>query len=397
VFRERHRQALIEAAQDPKALIQYLPDVERDIARLGVVPKGLPELAETWWSSGEPEFQAAAARIVDMLDHSPGSELREAGAVPPAFDLPPELRDRSEMIVRLMDAGVPDEIAVRRVGKTHDPGGEADESIQVAGLDDAIRQALQGVGTDAMPEAAKGLPDWIFLFPGILRRLFEASKRTRPVPQAPEVEPAQPPEPDQGREPTPPTPELSPAEPAAPPPSHQEVESAEPTGPQPTPSPSHAQYPSAKELHNLPPSDEEYFVTIQNRRFLRGPEGTADIGRAGPVEDAELGVRIARRDLPHVDTPRKSSEAKDAGYENGVELTVDVASKWQEMRSGHPDAETGNDRLILVKRNGANKVAVVELERFAGEDFYRVVTSGLRSNESVDSLPLIRKRTSDSP
>jgi hypothetical protein len=292
-----------------------------------------------------------------------------------------------------MHAGVPDEVAVKRAGAfAGASGNRANAGFDIAGLDDAIGDVPQGLGTDETPFAiggGKGLPD--FIAAGIaaaLRRLFELAKRTRPVPEPPQVDPVpQPPptEPDRGPAPAPATPEILPKEPKAPEVAHPEEESSAPSESQPkTAGP--ARYPSARDLHGLPENDTEYFVTIQNRRFLRGREGTADIGRAGLTEDAELGVRIARRDLPHVDTPMRSAEAHDAGYRNGIELTVDVAGNWQEVR------KSDGERIILVKRNGANKVAVVELDRFAGEDFYRVVTSGMRKDDQIEPLPLIRVR-----
>jgi hypothetical protein len=406
VFKTLYRPRLIEAVAAPEAFARLLPDLARDIERIGSVPDGVADLVDAWWASGDPRFQAGAARLVRMVYRPDGTEGEHAGALPLGA-MPDGVPERLDLAARLIEAGIPDEIAVSRAaGKDGVVRLSATEGATNAGEDDpgsGHRRGLPQVAMGPVAAVAPAIPaiaEILGITASQAARLLailgigslsgdspkddKEQERDKPQPAGEQV--IQPVEP--------PPPELPPID------SSQSITANSQSSRREAASSAsskadgrtRASYPSAKELHDLAADDETYFATIQNRRFLKGPEGTADIGRAGPTSENELGVRLARRDLPHVDTPLKAKHAIEAGYNNGVDLTVDVAANWHEVRSGHPNPETGNERLVLVKRNGANKVAVVELERFAGDDFYRVVTSGVRSDASVEALTLIRKR-----
>jgi phage-Barnase-EndoU-ColicinE5/D-RelE like nuclease3 len=140
VFHERTRSALIAAVHDPKQMIVLLPEIRRDIDRLGVAPQGLPELADAWWTSGDPKFQAGAARLIDWVHRLEDADAEPAATRPLDLAVPDELRQRAALAVRLMDAGVPDEVAVKRAETTPIPQNTsaiADERTPSETLDSA--------------------------------------------------------------------------------------------------------------------------------------------------------------------------------------------------------------------------------------------------------------------
>ena len=60
-----------------------------------------------------------------------------------------------------------------------------------------------------------------------------------------------------------------------------------------------------------------------------------------------------------------------------MHLTLDVAANWNAM---HRSRE---GRILLVKKNGVNKVAVVEVKKAPDGEYWRVVTSGVRSEHQL--------------
>jgi hypothetical protein len=135
-------------------------------------------------------------------------------------------------------------------------------------------------------------------------------------------------------------------------------------------------------LRAAPLDGPEWVLTADNQRFLAAPDGTPDIGRAPRVEsDAptaeELPVRLRRSDIRHLDDDRHRRIASGLGYADGVELVLDVVQGWTSLHEGH------DGRLVLAKRNGNAAVAVVELAKADGGDFWRIVTGGGRAPERL--------------
>lgn len=153
-------------------------------------------------------------------------------------------------------------------------------------------------------------------------------------------------------------------------------------------------FPDWTELKTLRPDDPDFFEVIDGRTFLKGTKGSGDLSELPDLESYDddrrtLPVRLHRKDLHHVDNATHREIARNLGYNNGVELSVDVAENWTEVRRG----EKG--RYLLIKKNGKNAVAVVEAERVSSDNgYWRIVTTGTRSASQPRDLVLSRERTS---
>lgn len=126
-----------------------------------------------------------------------------------------------------------------------------------------------------------------------------------------------------------------------------------------------------------------------SKRFVRGDDGSIDLGRIGPeVERASGGkhsqapIRMQRGlsgpegfGARHI-SPDKHDRAQQLGYGDGVDLIKDAAKNHQIV------VEQINGRLMLVKIDGQNRYAIGEyrpqspLKRMlgVGDDFYGVTT-----------------------
>ena len=74
--------------------------------------------------------------------------------------------------------------------------------------------------------------------------------------------------------------------------------------------------------------------------------------------------------IAHIEA-RHGQEIRRAGYNSAEHLVADVVENHNEIRKG------GSGSLLLVKRNGADKVAVVRLTKDASGEFYNVETAYL--------------------
>jgi hypothetical protein len=115
-FEAVYRPRLIAAVADPPAFVRLLPDIARDIERIGMVPGGVADLVDAWWASGDPRFQAGAARLVRMVYRPDGTEGEHASALPLGA-MPDGVPERLDLAARLIEAGVPDDIAVKRASE----------------------------------------------------------------------------------------------------------------------------------------------------------------------------------------------------------------------------------------------------------------------------------------
>lgn len=145
------------------------------------------------------------------------------------------------------------------------------------------------------------------------------------------------------------------------------------------------------ELRKLAPENDEFFIRLPEGRFLKGSDGTADLGKAPRISNddqplEQLPIRIFRLDLKHIDTPAKEADANTLNYHSGVDLTLDVVQDWSTIRRGN------YGRIILEKTNGKSRIAVVELKPSANGDYYRVVTSGVRNTENLEKFPVLQRR-----
>jgi hypothetical protein len=76
-----------------------------------------------------------------------------------------------------------------------------------------------------------------------------------------------------------------------------------------------------------------------------------------------------RSDLHHVGDSRHQADAAALGYGDPLHLIADVSRQWDSI---YP-AQHG--RVMLVRHGPANAVAVVELAKVDGADYWRVVTA----------------------
>lgn len=115
VFKTVYRPRLIEAVADPKAFIQLLPDLTRDIERIGMAPEAIDDLVGRWWTSGDLRFQAGAAPIYGALGRFEETNGTERAA-PLGLAPPNDLRQHLDLAASLIDAGISDDLAVKKGG-----------------------------------------------------------------------------------------------------------------------------------------------------------------------------------------------------------------------------------------------------------------------------------------
>lgn len=133
------------------------------------------------------------------------------------------------------------------------------------------------------------------------------------------------------------------------------------------------------------------YVQQGERELVTLANGSADLGNLGDdvvtvakqagYQDFKPGkIRLERGwDDPktgdglgevHIEA-RHASQIREAGYSDAAALVADVAANFNRIGRGH------SGRLILGKVNGKEKIAIIELERTAGD--YTVRTAGVRN------------------
>ena len=124
------------------------------------------------------------------------------------------------------------------------------------------------------------------------------------------------------------------------------------------------------------------------KRFMKGADGSTDLGRIGSEVEAASGGRFPQGPIRmkqgisgkdgyggrHI-SPDKHQRAQEIGYRDGLELIEDVA------RNHNTVVEQVNGRLMLVKTDGQNRYAIAEFQdggwkRLIGKDgpYYGVTT-----------------------
>ena len=70
---------------------------------------------------------------------------------------------------------------------------------------------------------------------------------------------------------------------------------------------------------------------------MTGPEGEHDLVTLPNLKgEGELGVRIERGTLRHIDSPHHRSDALHLGFRDGLDLALDVLDKWNLIRKKRP-------------------------------------------------------------
>lgn len=126
-----------------------------------------------------------------------------------------------------------------------------------------------------------------------------------------------------------------------------------------------------------------------SRQFVRGADGSIQLGRIGPEVEQASGGRFPQGPIRmqqglsgpdgfgarHI-SPDKHQRAQKIGYTDGIALAKDVARNYDVV------IEQRNGRLMLVKKERQNRYAIAErrnggLERFIGKGkpYYGVTTA----------------------
>jgi len=126
---------------------------------------------------------------------------------------------------------------------------------------------------------------------------------------------------------------------------------------------------------------------LRSQRFLVGESGSPDLAIMPEVNGvAEAPIRLLRDDLKHIDEPTHRAAAVEAGYSDGLHLTLDTLENRMEIR------KADDDRIMLVRPlEEHNAVAVTELQRADGGNYWRIVTSGFRADERLGEIIKVRE------
>lgn len=132
--------------------------------------------------------------------------------------------------------------------------------------------------------------------------------------------------------------------------------------------------------------------------FVKTPDGSINFGevdkeaaqiirrQAGPVR-LQVGKEEARSGfgLIHIKA-RHEKKILKLGYPNVESFIHDVAANYVQIRKG------GGAALLLVKPNGLNKIAAIELTPGEAEDFYTIKSAWLGRPEYIEKFELLWER-----
>ena len=116
-------------------------------------------------------------------------------------------------------------------------------------------------------------------------------------------------------------------------------------------------------------------------------------GAATSIEDAyERALWMdptTRKDRQDEIESARIRDARRFGFADGMDLTRQVLNRWKEIREGNKEGKSP-DRITLVVPIEGNPMAVLELRRHPGEDFWRIVSSGVRANWQLGEIIFAR-------
>lgn len=144
---------------------------------------------------------------------------------------------------------------------------------------------------------------------------------------------------------------------------------------------------SAQDILSEPAESSRFSRSQDGQRFVVGAHGSPDLATMPEVAGvAEAPIRLRRSDLRHIDDPVHHASAVGAGYSDGLHLTLDTLENWSEIRQGN------NGRIVLTRPlDEHNAVAVTELQRADGGNYWRVVSTGLRADEKLGEVLKVRE------
>lgn len=117
------------------------------------------------------------------------------------------------------------------------------------------------------------------------------------------------------------------------------------------------------------------YVERSDGRYVALADGSDALGAITPEIPAAIGREAAPIRLPEGDgrfgEARHGSDIRKAGYADAAELVADVASNFTDVY------EARSGRLILARRNGRDRAAIVELRPTEDGTHWSVTTAGL--------------------
>ncbi|MBF0320127.1 MAG: branched-chain amino acid ABC transporter ATP-binding protein/permease [Nitrospirae bacterium] len=117
------------------------------------------------------------------------------------------------------------------------------------------------------------------------------------------------------------------------------------------------------------------------------PEIAQAIGRqAAPVRLEEGDEKYGRLHIDTVDKGKRLEGIKKAGYAGTDDFIQDIASNYDEIRMSE------GSRLMLIKKNWKDKIAVIELRPCEEDDYYGITTAGIFRNDYAKNRTLLWDR-----
>lgn len=136
---------------------------------------------------------------------------------------------------------------------------------------------------------------------------------------------------------------------------------------------------------NLPTHDHNGKPFVRNSKgklaFGEIPQSIADKIKRQPAP-IMLSEGNENYGLQHIDK-RRGDDIKKFGYNSVEELVEDVAQNYNEIR------KDDNGKLIIAKRNGKDKMAVIKLSPTANGDVYSITTSAIVDKRTIDKKGLL--------
>lgn len=139
-------------------------------------------------------------------------------------------------------------------------------------------------------------------------------------------------------------------------------------------------------------SDAHDFVKAPDGRYVFG-EITPEIGRMIRRQSAPILLRKGNEQEGkiHIERPERLKQLQDAGYGSAEELIDSVVTGCDAIYQG----QKGN--LLLVKKNGRNSVAYIQLTPSVHGDFYDVKTAAVVRGDYFDKKKPLWERAQTNP
>lgn len=132
--------------------------------------------------------------------------------------------------------------------------------------------------------------------------------------------------------------------------------------------------------------------------FVKAGDGTYDFGMidkdvAEAIGGKEAPVRLqtgndsyGETHINRADNGHRLKTIQNAGYHSVRDFIEDVSKNWSEIKEG-----TGTSKL-LIKKNGKNSVAAIELKSDDNGSYYTVITGGIFKREyAIKKEPLLQR------